>query len=117
MFRALTLLTCLLLTGACSKTTWRMDPKVLVPVRQVALALDDPQMKNLLVEIDEQGREKENIDHQLLLNDLIRAFARRQMEESMRRQQAALDAENLNEQEQLDALLHIMKYKLELMGE
>lgn len=81
------------------------------------LAMDDPQMKNLLVEIDEQGRQKENIDHQLLMNDLIRAFARRQMEESMRRHQAALEAENLNEQEQLDALLHIMKNKLELMGE
>ncbi len=83
----------------------------------VMLGMDDPQMKNLLVEIDEQGREKENVDHQVLLNDLIRAFARRQMEESMRRQQAALEAEDLNEQEQLDALLNIMKYKIELMGE
>lgn len=42
MLRSLTLLGCLLVSAACSKTTWRMDPKVLVPVRQVAQALDDP---------------------------------------------------------------------------
>ncbi len=88
-----------------------------VDFNSLLLAFDDPQMKSLLVELDESGRSKQQVDYNMLLEDLILAFSRRITEETLRRQQAALESEELSEQEQLDALLAIMKHKLELMGE
>jgi hypothetical protein len=69
------------------------------------------------VELDESGRSKHQVDYNMLLEDLTLAFSRRITEETLRRQQAALESEELSEQEQLDTLLAIMKHKLELMGE
>ncbi len=91
--------------------------EVAVDFSSLLLAFDDPQMKSLLVELDESGRSKHQVDYNMLLEDLTLAFSRRITEETLRRQQAALESEELSEQEQLDTLLAIMKHKLELMGE
>ncbi len=79
------------------------------------LSTDDPALKNLLVELDEAGRRKTGIDAEVALRELLQTFARRQTEEQLLRQQAALENDELDEQQQLDMLLEILRKRQQMI--
>jgi DNA primase len=81
---------------------------------QLLVAIDDPAMKSLLVDMDEAGRQKSGVDHELLLRDLLTALAKRTAEEQLRSQQAALESDDLDDKQQLDLLLNILRTKNEI---
>ena len=79
------------------------------------LSTDDPMFKNLLVELDEAGSRKTDIDHEMALRELLQTFSKRQTEEHLQRQQAALENDELDDQQQLDMLLDILRKRQELI--
>jgi DNA primase len=81
----------------------------------VLLAVDDPAMKSLLVELDEAGQQKHASDHQQVFHELLQTFNRRSTEEQLQRQQAELESDQLDEQQQQDMLLRIIHTRQEMM--
>jgi DNA primase len=83
-------------------------------VSALLLAIDDPAMKNLIVAIDESATRKAVQDRELALRELLHTFARRTAEEQLSRQQAALESDDLDEQQKLDMLLDLLRARQEL---
>ncbi len=81
----------------------------------ILLRIDEPALKSLLVELDEAGQQKSVDDCQTVLTELLQTFSRRQTEEQLQRQQAALESPDLNEQQQLEMLLDIFRTRKELI--
>jgi hypothetical protein len=71
-------------------------------------------MKNLIVAIDESATRKAVQDRELALRELLHTFARRTAEEQLSRQQAALESDDLDEQQKLDMLLDLLRARQEL---
>jgi DNA primase len=82
-----------------------------VPVdfHRLLLEFDDPQVKNLLVELDEQARLKPNVEFEVRLQDVLASFQRRVNAEEVRAQTTRLNAEQLPESEALALLLKIQQ--------
>ena len=78
------------------------------------LHVDDPAMQNLLVGLDEAGQEKKATDLPLALNELLQTFNRRKAERHLQQAQAALDRNDLDEDEQLELLMSMLQKKQQL---
>jgi DNA primase len=76
---------------------------------RLLLEFDEPQVKNLLVELDEQARLKPNAEFDVRLQDILASFRRRQEAEEMRAQTARLNAEQIPEDEALALVLKIQQ--------
>jgi DNA primase len=82
---------------------------------RLLLATDDPMFKNLLVELDEAASGKADADGELALRELLQTFNKRQTQEHLQRQQASLESDELDEKQQLEMLLQILRTKQELI--
>ena len=76
---------------------------------RLLLEIDDPQVKNLLVALDESGRSKGSSDASARIDDVLAGFQRRRQEPWRRAQTAALNEGKLKEDEELAILLQIAK--------
>jgi len=86
------------------------------PNFQAVLSLiEEPVLQSLIVELDEQGQKKQDIDHVVALRELLQTFSRRTTEEQLQRQQAELEGDDLDEQQQLEMLLYILRTRQELI--
>ena len=74
---------------------------------RLLLEIDDPKVKNLLVELDERARLKTPEEKQVWLEDVLAHFERRKAEPRRRAQTAALHGRRLKEDEELAVLLEI----------
>jgi DNA primase len=81
---------------------------------QLMLSCDDPQLKSLLVELDESGSRKANVDHELALRELLQTVVRRDTEARLLRQLAALESEPLDERQQMEMLQEMLRIKREI---
>ncbi len=84
-------------------------------VGRMLLSTDDPVLKSLLVELDEAGNRKVDVDHDLALRELLQTFSKRDVQQQLQRQQASLESDELDDQQQLDMLLQILKTKKDLI--
>ena len=76
--------------------------------------LDNPEMNNLLVDLDLAGQAKSGSDADLALQDLLRTFARHEIEAEVQRCRRALDAGDQDEQQQLELVQKIVKLRQQL---
>lgn len=76
----------------------------------VMLAVDAPEIKSLLVELDESAAEKAELRNQpsQCLDAVLQAFARRELQGACREEVRRLEDDNLSEEEQLKALEKIL---------
>ena len=81
------------------------------------LLVDDPTLKNQIVSLDESAREKNPVDIELTLRELLHGFTRRIAEQQIKTQHATLQGDQLDDQQQLDALMKILEQKKQLMIE
>lgn len=79
------------------------------------LHTDEPAMKSLLVELDEGGHRKADVDRELALRELLQTLTKRQTEETLRQQQASLESEHLNDEQKMEMLLKMLRTKQELI--
>lgn len=82
--------------------------------QSVMTHLENPLMKNVLVELDQRSRNKKedgNVDQEVWLEDVIRAFDRQDNEKQRRKVLATLDQAELSDGEEIDALQQIIKQK------
>ena len=82
---------------------------VVVDFHRLLLEFDDPQVKNLLVELDEQAHARPNVELDAHLEDVLAGFRRRAEAEEVRAKRARLNAESLPEQEALALLLKMQQ--------
>ena len=80
---------------------------ILPGFERLLLEIDDPVVKNLLVELDESGRRKAATDAELRLRDVLAGFERRLADERMRGRTQALKDRQLAEEEELAVLLEL----------
>ena len=80
---------------------------------RINLEFDDPDMKNLLVELDEDSQKK-STEFDLVLDDLLVVFERRYAEAELRDQQANLESGRMDEQEQLLMLQELIRKRQEM---
>ena len=80
---------------------------------RLILEFDDPSLKSLLVDLDEQGRAKgsQMAEPVELLNELLKAFQRREVEKQQPGQLAALRERNLADDQEMDLLKNIFSRK------
>jgi DNA primase len=74
---------------------------------RLLLEIEDPVVKNLLVELDEEGRRKATTDFELRLRDVLTGFEHRQRERTMRGRTSALRDHQLKEEDELAVLLEL----------
>jgi hypothetical protein len=65
------------------------------------LEFDESELKNLLVELDEQGREKQGVDATAALSNVLDNFRRQQWNQQARANSAALVGHCLDEDQEL----------------
>jgi hypothetical protein len=90
-----------------------------VEFNRILTELDDPQLKNLLVSLDEQATEKEKHvqeDAASRLRWLIEHLRGRREADQGRAKQAALDQRNLGEDEELDLLQQLVEQERKRQG-
>ncbi len=80
---------------------------ILPDFERLLLEIDDPVVKNLLVELDENGRQKSGADAEVRLQDVLAGFERRRQEQQMRPRTVALKQRQLAEEEELAVLLEL----------
>ncbi|MCA9166893.1 MAG: DNA primase [Planctomycetales bacterium] len=80
----------------------------------ILTTIEDIGLKSLLVELDETGQKKQDTDRELALRELLQTFQRRWTEEQLSRDQAALEASQLDEQQEMDVLMRIFRTRQEL---
>ncbi len=80
---------------------------ILPGFERLLLEIDDPVVKNLLVELDEGGRRKAATDAELRLRDVLAGFERRLDDRRMRGRTQALKDRQLAEEEELAVLLEL----------
>jgi DNA primase len=84
-------------------------------IQGLLLATDDPQLKSLLVELDEGGSRKTDVDREQALVELLQTLKRRHTEEQLQRQQLELENGVLDEQQKLQMLLEMLRTKQTLI--
>lgn len=75
--------------------------EILPSFERLMLEFDESELKNLLVELDEQGREKEGVDPTAALNDVLGNLRRQQWDQETRANRAAIDGNRLDEDQTL----------------
>jgi DNA primase len=83
---------------------------------RLLLEFDDPQYKNLLVELDERGQAKGAHDLAVRLHELLEAFRRRDHERQLRAQTRALKERKLGAAEELAALAQLIDQERRRQG-
>ncbi|HEV3136256.1 MAG TPA: toprim domain-containing protein, partial [Pirellulales bacterium] len=78
--------------------------RILPDFERLLLENDDPGVKNLLVELDENARAKAGSESDIRLRDVLAGFERRQQQQWARGRTAALKQGQLPEEEQLTVL-------------
>ena len=71
---------------------------------RLMIEFDDPAMKNLLVNLDEQCHKKSQYDRELALRDLLNHFRRRNIDLELRQQEADIASKRLSEEQETEAL-------------
>jgi hypothetical protein len=84
---------------------------ILPDFERLLLEIDDPAIKNLLVELDESGRGKSKAESQVRLKDVLAGFERRQREKSLSGRTAALKQGQLPEEDELAVLLELEQHQ------
>lgn len=97
---------CRLVFSQCARL-W--SEGILPDFERLLLEIDDPVVKNLLVELDETGRRKAGGEADVRLRDVLAGFERRQQEQRMRGRTAALKHRQLAEEDELAVLLELEK--------
>ena len=90
---------------------------VLPTFDRLMLEFDEPQMKNLLVELDEQGRAKEGCDPAVGLRDALETFGRQQRDQQSRRERAALEQHRLDDNQALELLNQVIERQRTRLGD
>ncbi len=85
---------------------------ILPDFARLLLEFDDPLVKNLLVELDENGRRKPEAEIEARLQDVLTGYERRQREHRLQAPAAALKLGQLAEEEQLAVLLQLEQHHL-----
>jgi DNA primase len=95
-----------------------LDVGVLPSFDRLILEFDDPSLKSLLVDLDEQGRAKGSrmAEPTVLLNELLKAFQRREVEKQQPGQLVALRELNLADDQAIDLLKHILQQERSRQG-
>jgi len=95
-----------------------LDVGVLPGFDRLILEFDDPSLKSLLVDLDEQGRAKgsQTADPVESLTELLRAFQRREVEKQQPGRLVALREQNLAEDQELDLLKNILQQERSRQG-
>jgi DNA primase len=107
------------LTSPASRTLYRALSDLVAAGRRPGLhelmhVSEDPEMNNLLVDLDTAGREKSCSEPELALQDLLHTFARHKIEAEMQRYRAALDVGDQDEQRQLELVRKIVELRQQL---
>lgn len=84
---------------------------ILPTFERLLLEIDDPVVKNLLVELDESGRRKAGGDADVRLRDVLTGFQRRQQDQRMRDHTAALKQRQLAEEDELALLVELENHQ------
>ncbi len=95
-----------------------LDVGVLPDFDRLILEFDNPSLKSLLVDLDEQGRAKGSrmAEPAELFNDLIKAFQRKEMERQRPGRLAALREQNLADDQEIDLLKRIVQQEKSRQG-
>ncbi len=95
-----------------------LDDSVLPDFDRLILEFDDPAVKSLLVDLDEQGRAKGSrmAEPTALMSDLLKAFHGKEVERQRPGQLVALREGNLDNDQQLDMLERIMQQQRSRQG-
>jgi hypothetical protein len=95
-----------------------LDVGVLPDFDRLILEFDDPSLKSLLVDLDEQGRAKgsQMAEPAELLSELLKAFERREVEKRQPGQLVALRERNLAEDQEIDLLKNILQQERSRQG-
>ena len=95
-----------------------LDVGVLPDFDRLILEFDDPSLKSLLVDLDEQGRAKGSrmAEPAELLSELLKAFQRREVEKQQPGQMVALRERNLAEDQEIDLLKKIVQQERSRQG-
>ena len=95
-----------------------LDVGVLPDFDRLILEFDDPSLKSLLVDLDEQGRAKGSrmAEPAELLSELLKAFQRREVEKQQPGQRVALRERNLADDQEIDLLKKIEKQEKSRQG-
>jgi DNA primase len=80
---------------------------ILPDCHRLLLEIDDPVVKNLLIELDEQGGRKKTAEAPARLQDVLAGFERRQQEHQLRGPLAALKQRQLAEEDEQAVLLEL----------
>ncbi len=83
---------------------------------RLLLEFDEPQYKNLLVELDEQGHAKRSLDAAARLHELLEAFRHRDEDRQSRDQARAVEEKRLAEDEELAVLQRMIDQKRNRQG-
>ena len=85
---------------------------------RLILQFDDPSLKSLLVDLDEQGRAKgsQMAEPAELFDQLLKAFQRRNLEKQQPGQLVALRDGNLAEDQEMDLLKNILQQERSRQG-
>ncbi len=84
--------------------------------QRLLLEFDDPQYKNLLVEMDEQGHAKRSLDAASRLHELLEAFRRRDEDRAAHDQARAVEEKRLAVDEELEVLQQMIEQKRNRQG-
>jgi DNA primase len=95
-----------------------LDVGVLPDFDRLILQFDDPSLKSLLVDLDEQGRAKgsQMAEPAELFEQLLKAFQRRNLEKQQPGQLVALRDGNLAEDQEMDLLKNILQQERSRQG-
>jgi len=95
-----------------------LDAGVLPDFGRLILEFDDPSLKSLLVDLDEQGRAKgsQMADPAEVFQELLKAFQRREVEKQQPGQLVALREQKLAENQELDLLKNILQQERSRQG-
>jgi len=83
---------------------------------RLLLEFDEPQYKNLLVELDEQGHAKRSLDAAARLHELLEAFRHRDEDRQSRDQARAVEEKRLPADEELAVLQQMIDQKRNRQG-
>jgi DNA primase len=84
---------------------------ILPDFERLLLEIDDPVVKNLLVELDEAGCRKAGAEADVWLRDVLAGFERRQQEQWVQGRTAALKQRQLAEEDELAVLVELEKHQ------
>jgi DNA primase len=104
-----------LVSGVCRFVLTRCNELwaagILPDYDRLLLEIDDPGVKNLLVELDEVGRRKGATELEVRLHDVLSALEHRQREQTMRGRASALKDQQLTQEDALAALVDLVEHE------